>query len=70
MPSKTPSLRRSNTPFSLDPIWEEIASWGTARLLKDLDGNYELIGGSEQDRKAAEEWIALFIYHHPPAPRP
>ena len=39
---------------------ELIASWGEARLIKYLDGESELRGGSEQDRLAAQEWISLF----------
>jgi hypothetical protein len=39
---------------------ELIASWGKARLIKYLDGNVELKGGSKEDRLAAHEWISLF----------
>jgi len=38
-----------------------IASWGTAKLIKTLDGKYELVGGSKEDVKAAHEWISLFM---------
>ena len=48
-----------------DPIWEEIAGWGTAKLMKDLDNNYQLVGGFEADRQAAEEWISRFIRTSP-----
>ena len=41
---------------------EVIASFGQARLVKHLDGKYELRGGSKQDRLAAKEWIALFCH--------
>ncbi len=39
---------------------ELIASWGAAKLYKDLDGNLRLEGGSEEDRAAAERWIEIF----------
>ena len=37
-----------------------IASWGKARLIKFLDGKWELRGGSENDLAEAKEWISLF----------
>jgi hypothetical protein len=37
-----------------------VASWGAARLIKRLDGKHELRGGSEQDRRDAKEWLAMF----------
>ena len=37
-----------------------IASWGEARLIKFLNGKWELRGGSENDRAEAKEWISLF----------
>jgi hypothetical protein len=39
---------------------EIIACFGQARLVRKLDGKSELIGGSEQDRLAAREWISMF----------
>ena len=39
---------------------EIIACFGKARLVRKLDGKSELIGGSEQDRLAAREWISMF----------
>jgi hypothetical protein len=39
---------------------EVIAAFGQARLVKLLNGTYELRGGSRQDRLAAKEWLALF----------
>jgi hypothetical protein len=41
---------------------ELIASWGDARLIKFLDGKYELRGGSDQDRAEAREWISTFMH--------
>jgi hypothetical protein len=40
---------------------EVIASWGEAKLIKTLDGKYELVGGSKEDLKAAREWISIFV---------
>ena len=37
-----------------------IASWGEARLIKFLNGKWELRGGSENDRAEAKEWISMF----------
>jgi hypothetical protein len=37
-----------------------LASFGHARLVKHLNGTYELRGGSKQDRLAAKEWLAVF----------
>ena len=39
---------------------EVVAAWGQAHLIKYLDGNLELKGGSKEDRLAAHEWISLF----------
>ncbi len=41
---------------------ETIACFGEAKLVKRLDGKYELIGGSDNDRTAAREWISLFFH--------
>jgi len=41
---------------------EVIAGFGTAKLIKFLDGKYELCGGSIEDRIAAHEWISLFCH--------
>ncbi len=39
---------------------EVLAGFGEARLVRTLDGKYEMRGGSEGGRKAAAEWIWLF----------
>ena len=39
---------------------EVVAVFGQAKLVKRLDGKTELRGGTDQDRVAAKEWIALF----------
>lgn len=41
---------------------EVSASFGQARLVKYLDGKYELRGGSKRDRLAAKEWISIFCH--------
>jgi hypothetical protein len=40
---------------------EVISSWGEAKLVKTLDGKYELRGGSKEDRQEAREWISMFM---------
>ncbi|MBE7502641.1 MAG: hypothetical protein HS113_20610 [Verrucomicrobiales bacterium] len=37
-----------------------LAGFGTARLMRYLDGRVELEGGTEADREAALEWLARF----------
>jgi hypothetical protein len=39
---------------------EVVASWGEARLIKYLDGEVVLKGGSKENRLAAHEWISSF----------
>ena len=41
---------------------EIIAQFGEARIIKYLDGKYELRGGSKDDRSAAKEWVSLFCH--------
>lgn len=41
---------------------ETIASFGAARLVKNLNGKFQLIGGSAEDRVAAREWCSLFLH--------
>jgi hypothetical protein len=41
---------------------EVIASFGQAKLVKSLDGRYELRGGSKDDRLEAREWISMFCH--------
>jgi hypothetical protein len=40
---------------------EVLATFGQARLIKKLDGKYELRGGSKEDLVAAREWISMFM---------
>lgn len=39
-----------------------IAAFGQAQLVKFLNGQLELCGGSREDRLAAREWISLFMH--------
>ena len=41
---------------------EVLAYFGQARLLKRLDGKLELVGGTEEDRTSAREWISMFFH--------
>src|SRR5437764_499008 len=38
---------------------EVIAGWGGAKLIRTMDFNYKLVGGSQEDRAQAEKWIAV-----------
>ena len=42
---------------------EIIARFGEAKLVKYLNGKYELRGGSPDDRLAAHEWTSMFCHH-------
>ena len=39
---------------------ETVAIFGSARLVKKLDGKIELIGGTAGDHADAREWCSLF----------
>jgi len=41
---------------------EVLAYFGQARLVKKLDGKLELVGGTNEDRTAAREWISMFFH--------
>lgn len=41
---------------------ELVATFGGARLVKNLDGRHELVGGTASDHAAAGEWISLFAH--------
>ena len=41
---------------------ELIASFGTARLVIQLNGKFQLLGGSAADRTEAKEWCSLFLH--------
>ena len=39
-----------------------IAEFGRAQLVRRLDGQYELRGGTAKDVTDAKEWISLFLH--------
>jgi len=41
---------------------EVLAHFGQARLVKKLDGKLELVGGTDEDRTEAREWISMFFH--------
>jgi hypothetical protein len=45
-----------------------IRQFGSAKLLRQSNGEHELIGGTDADRQAALEWVSLFaheiVFHH------
>jgi hypothetical protein len=41
---------------------ETLATFGTARLIKNSTGKIELCGGTFEDRVAAREWASLFLH--------
>ena len=41
---------------------ETIAVFGAARLVKQLDGKIQLLGGTPEDRRAAREWCSMFLH--------
>ena len=51
----------TRTPRSDAHSWSLIATFGEAKLWKDLEKHYELRGGSEEDRRQAMEWVSLFM---------
>jgi hypothetical protein len=40
---------------------ETIATFGDARLVRDLDGRMDIVGGTEEDRREAREWASRFL---------
>ena len=41
---------------------EIIAMFGKAKLIKTFTGQYQLLGGTREDRFEATEWISLFMH--------
>jgi hypothetical protein len=41
---------------------ELIALHGDARLMRHLNGRYELCGGTPADRQHVKEWCSLFLH--------
>jgi hypothetical protein len=42
---------------------ELIALFGRAQLVRHLDGSCEIVGGSDEDRDAARDWISLYLHN-------
>ena len=47
-------------PFTRDG--ETVAYFGDAKLIRHVDCQFELRGGSDEDRAQAREWISLFMH--------
>jgi hypothetical protein len=45
---------------------ETIATFGDARMVRDLGGRLEIVGGTEEDRREAREWASRFLYQANP----
>lgn len=61
MPGLTVAGMRLRCPDWVRPESDEVvAVLGQAKLARRLDGKAELREGTDQDRLAAKEWIALF----------
>jgi len=57
-PAKGPVLRHARSDAH---CWTMIASFGEAQLWKDFKKNYELRGGTIEDRRQAMEWVSFFM---------
>src|ERR1017187_4541040 len=44
------------------PVRHALATFGTARLVKNPDGRHQLIGGTADDHAEAREWCSLFLH--------
>jgi hypothetical protein len=41
---------------------EIVRRFGDAQLIRQQNGQHELVGGSDADRQAAFEWVSLFAH--------
>ena len=46
----------------MESMGELVANFGDAKLVRLPDGSYDLIGGTENDVIAAQEWVGLFLH--------
>ncbi|MDB6112776.1 MAG: hypothetical protein JWR69_4526, partial [Pedosphaera sp.] len=62
-PSAPHHLTHETLPILADYIRESelIAIFGGARLVKTLAGKFEIRGGAEADKQAAQEWMKIFL---------
>jgi hypothetical protein len=51
--------------FTTHPAEDLIASFGDAQILKHLNGQLELRGGTAPERQEAERWMAQFLQKPP-----
>lgn len=58
----TPSMKLNLLARIKQNDTELIASFGTARLVRQLNGKFQLLGGSAADRTEAKEWCSLFLH--------
>jgi len=49
----------------MQPPEELIASFGGARIMKDLTGKLDIRGGTEQERTKAHDWMKQFMTRAP-----
>jgi hypothetical protein len=52
-----------------DAVREVVANFGDARLVRRADGSYDIVGGTEHDHLAAQEWVGLFLHEAVIGPR-
>ena len=55
-------MKLTNLPAQITDRGETLAQFGKARLVKQFDGKLELVGGTEDDRQNAREWISMFLH--------
>ncbi len=39
-----------------------VTQFGSAKLVKRVNGEHELVGGTHADRLAAHEWVSIFLH--------
>ena len=59
---KTACMKLNRTSWFPKDDGETIATFGDARLVKNLNGRLRVGGGSAGDHAAAKEWISLFMH--------
>ena len=61
-------MKHNRSPDQFRPTEELIASFGGASIMRTLDGEYHIRGGTEQERAKAEAWMHQFLIqdHNPP----
>jgi hypothetical protein len=54
-------MKRNRLPESLRNRNEVVATFGQAQLIRTLNGECQLKGGTEPHRLKAKEWVAMFV---------